>query len=222
MRKGLVLIWTLLIIALAPIILFVALMLGDSPASYGIPTIIILVVSYGIAMLGYTLIDKFIPAKQLENAESCNIVEQKQMVGKGIPKRALANFIDSGILIIFFLFADKLLFSIIHNNLFFLNTFLIQLVVSSCGYFGYYFIFEKLYQATPGKMIVGLQVVMIDEIELTRAAVFYRSIFKMIDVQLCYVLSIVSILLSDRKQSFGDQIAHTLVVDKKDSVIPPV
>lgn len=79
--------------------------------------------------------------------------------------------------------------------------------------FGYYIYLEGNYGQTVGKMALGIVVITDggDPIEYRSAAI--RTILRIIDVlPFLYLLGIIVVVLTDRKQRIGDVVANTVVV----------
>jgi uncharacterized RDD family membrane protein YckC len=82
---------------------------------------------------------------------------------------------------------------------------------------GYFIGFEGVMGATPGKMAVGLKVIKTDgsSYDITAAAI--RNIMRIVDgfpYLIPYLLGMILIATSERKQRLGDRVAHTMVVKR--------
>jgi uncharacterized RDD family membrane protein YckC len=77
----------------------------------------------------------------------------------------------------------------------------------------YYILFEGKFGATPGKMLVGLKVVQSDGGPCDYQAATMRTALRIIDfLPVTYLVAVVSVWLSPRKQRIGDRLAGTMVV----------
>jgi uncharacterized RDD family membrane protein YckC len=76
----------------------------------------------------------------------------------------------------------------------------------------YYVIFEAATAATPGKMLMGLTVVKVNGEPYTVGAVLLRNILRLIDGLFFYVVAIVCMAVTAKRQRLGDLAAGTLVV----------
>lgn len=86
---------------------------------------------------------------------------------------------------------------------------LVVLLVS----WSYFIVFEALFGQTPGKRLFGVVVVGdLDGAPCGWLASFLRNFFRVIDGIGGYVLGLVAMLLSDRRQRIGDRAARTVVV----------
>lgn len=82
----------------------------------------------------------------------------------------------------------------------------------------YFAIFEWLYGATPGKLILGMRVVMDDGKPCTFVAAILRAILRLVD-GFFFGLPALSSMKEPLLQRIGDKSAKTIVVDAKDSFI---
>jgi len=79
--------------------------------------------------------------------------------------------------------------------------------------FGYFLLFEGLFSATLGKMVMGLKVVDVDGSRVTWAAVLIRNILRIVDgLPVFYLVGLIAVAVNDKKQRIGDLAAKTLVV----------
>jgi uncharacterized RDD family membrane protein YckC len=83
----------------------------------------------------------------------------------------------------------------------------------------YFILFEWLFGASPGKLILGMRVVREDGSPCTLSAAIVRGFLRYIDGILFGVVAYASMRNSALQQRLGDKAAHTIVVDRKDSVI---
>lgn len=79
----------------------------------------------------------------------------------------------------------------------------------------YYVIPEGLWGQTPGKAVFGVIVVGTDGSSIGLPKAFARNILRIIDGIGNYVVGLVAILLTRRKQRVGDLAAGTVVVKKR-------
>jgi uncharacterized RDD family membrane protein YckC len=79
----------------------------------------------------------------------------------------------------------------------------------------YFTIFESLFRASPGKMIVKVKVLNEDLSEVDFLGAFTRNVVRFLDMALLYIPSVVMIPLTKKKQRIGDYIARTVVVKLK-------
>lgn len=85
-------------------------------------------------------------------------------------------------------------------------------------YFGYFFVWEALFSATPGKMWYGLSVRHLDGSKCSVTAAFLRTITRLVEVNpimLGCLPAVISIHYTKRKQRIGDLLAGTVVVDRR-------
>jgi uncharacterized RDD family membrane protein YckC len=77
----------------------------------------------------------------------------------------------------------------------------------------YYTLFEALVGATPGKMLMGLKVVMLDGRRCTITAALIRNLLRYVDAMPFgwYFVGAVLILATPRRQRLGDLAAGTVV-----------
>jgi len=92
--------------------------------------------------------------------------------------------------------------------------FLIGFVVSTL----YFTIFEWLHGATPGKLILGMRVVMEDGKPCTFGAAIIRALLRLVD-GFFFGLPALSSMKEPLQQRIGDKSAKTIVIDAKDSFI---
>jgi len=81
----------------------------------------------------------------------------------------------------------------------------------------YYFLFEWLYGATPGKLILGMRVVKEDGSPCDARAAIVRALFRYID-GIFFALPAYSSMKAPLNQRLGDKSAKTIVVDQKQLV----
>ena len=94
----------------------------------------------------------------------------------------------------------------------------IVLSFSLGGYFAYFFAFEWLVGATPGKLFTGLRVLKIDGSRCDAKAAFLRTITRFIEFNPILLGGIPAALIalrSELRQRWGDKLACTVVVQNK-------
>jgi len=79
----------------------------------------------------------------------------------------------------------------------------------------YFTFFEAHTGQTFGKMIVGIKVIHEDGSNLNYSSSFVRNFLRVIDGLIFYMIGIVFIIRSNKKQRLGDKIAKTVVVKTK-------
>lgn len=81
--------------------------------------------------------------------------------------------------------------------------------------FGYYILMEGYLGQTVGKMLVGIKVVREDTggVPGLKAAAI-RTVLRLVDGILSYLVAFITVLASQKNQRLGDMAAHTLVVRK--------
>ena len=81
--------------------------------------------------------------------------------------------------------------------------------------FGYYIFMEGYLGQTLGKMLLGIKVVREDTggVPGLRAAAI-RTVLRIVDGFLSYLVAFIAVLASQKNQRLGDMAAHTLVVRK--------
>jgi len=78
---------------------------------------------------------------------------------------------------------------------------------------GYYVVLEALLQRTIGKMLTGLRVVSLDGDHLSLGQVLMRNVLRIVDgLPFLYLVGIITIAVSDKRQRIGDIAARTNVV----------
>lgn len=80
---------------------------------------------------------------------------------------------------------------------------------------GYYILMEGYLGQTLGKMLFGIKVVREDTGEVPGlGAAAIRTLLRVVDGLLSYLVAFVTVLISGKRQRLGDMAAHTLVVRK--------
>ena len=81
--------------------------------------------------------------------------------------------------------------------------------------FAYYTLLEGYLGQTIGKMLLGIKVVRDDSGDVPGlGAAAIRTVLRIIDGILFYLIAFITVLASQRNKRFGDMAAHTLVVRK--------
>ena len=89
------------------------------------------------------------------------------------------------------------------------GSFGILMFVIGLAYFTY---FEGTTGQTVGKRVMNIKVVREDKKPMTYMDAFIRTLLRIIDGQLIYILGLIIILISEKGQRLGDMAAKTLVV----------
>ena len=80
----------------------------------------------------------------------------------------------------------------------------------------YFVLMEGSLGQTFGKMVTGIRVVREDGFTPPGlGAAFMRTVLRIVDGMLGYLVALIAVLLSDKRQRLGDIAAHTLVVRKQ-------
>ena len=78
---------------------------------------------------------------------------------------------------------------------------------------GYFVILEGLIATTPGKLLMGLKVVKLNDEPYDWRSVLLRNIIRIIDgAPILYVVGLISIAVTEKNQRLGDLAAGTVVV----------
>lgn len=96
-----------------------------------------------------------------------------------------------------------------------LNGYLVGLALSTV----YFCVFEWLYGATPGKLILRMRVVREDGDRPRLWQTLVRGMFRYVDGLFFGLPAGVAMSRDERRQRFGDRYAHTIVVDRGNPVI---
>jgi len=91
--------------------------------------------------------------------------------------------------------------------------------VASATYLSYFLIFEATWSRTPGKYLQGLVVRNADGTRCSFGAVLIRTLLRVLEVNPILLGALPAglfVLLSSRKQRFGDILANTLVISSRD------
>jgi uncharacterized RDD family membrane protein YckC len=99
---------------------------------------------------------------------------------------------------------------------------ILWIVTSFIVFWGYFFIFEGLWQGrTPGKRTQRLRVVRTDGHPMSGAQMFVRNLLRIVDfLPAYYAAGAVSIVLTRRSQRIGDLAAGTLVIRERKPTVP--
>lgn len=79
-------------------------------------------------------------------------------------------------------------------------------------YFLYFFVFEAVWGWTPGKLALGLRVAGQGGGPCGFRAALARNIVRVLDMQLCCLVGLLSMCFSTGRQRLGDRVAGTMVV----------
>ncbi len=85
-------------------------------------------------------------------------------------------------------------------------------LTASAGWFPYSFLLEGFAGQTLGKKAMGIVVVKTDGSPCTYLASFERNLLRVIDGMGYYLIGLMVMLLSKRRQRIGDHVAETVVV----------
>jgi uncharacterized RDD family membrane protein YckC len=98
----------------------------------------------------------------------------------------------------------------------------IWVVTSFCAFWGYFFVFEGLWQGqTPGKRAQRLRAVRTDGHPMSGAQMFVRNLVRIVDfLPTYYGVGAISVVLTRRSQRLGDLAAGTLVIRERRPVLP--
>jgi uncharacterized RDD family membrane protein YckC len=78
----------------------------------------------------------------------------------------------------------------------------------------YFFWFEWKFGATIGKRVLRLSVVMEDGKPITQKAAATRTLMRIIDGQILYLVAAITVWASPQHQRLGDMLAKTVVIYK--------
>lgn len=95
------------------------------------------------------------------------------------------------------------------------HAYILKGIVAAAVLFAYYLIPEGLSGRTLGKLCAGIVVVQMDGTRITWRQAIVRTVFRLIDVNpflLGALPGVLSIVLSQHRQRFGDRVAGTVVV----------
>ncbi|MDF9407882.1 RDD family protein [Pelotomaculum isophthalicicum JI] len=130
--------------------------------------------------------------------------------GAGVGKRAVATIVDCVIFFFISYFLAAMSGSATSGGFELTGgPFFLMCVIG----FVYYLIFEGTKGATPGKMLVGLKVVKTDGSRCDFGAAAIRTVLRLVDGFLFYLIGAIVVWSSKTKQRLGDRVANTLVVE---------
>jgi uncharacterized RDD family membrane protein YckC len=89
---------------------------------------------------------------------------------------------------------------------------LVQAVVFLSLYLAYFMLMETLWGATLGKMAVGIKVVQLDGLPVSWQQAGTRTLWRVVDGLVFYLVGAICILSAPSQQRFGDRMAHTMVI----------
>lgn len=131
--------------------------------------------------------------------------------GAGVGIRGAATLIDGAVITLgFFMYAG--LFGLVSTQRGRLSGFPAGLYLVLVAL--YFFWFEWKFGATIGKRVLGLSVVMEDGTPVTRNAAAVRTLMRVVDGQLIYLVAAIAVLASPGRQRLGDMLAKTFVISK--------
>jgi uncharacterized RDD family membrane protein YckC len=79
----------------------------------------------------------------------------------------------------------------------------------------YYILMEGYLDQTLGKLLLGIKVVREDNGEVPElGTATIRTVLRIVDGPVSYLVAFVTVLISGKNQRFGDMASHTLVVRK--------
>lgn len=135
--------------------------------------------------------------------------QEVRSVGAGVGARAVATIIDCVILMIISYILAAMSGST-NSGGFELTggPFFLMCLIG----LAYYMFFEGTRGATPGKMVVGLKVVKADGSKCDLGAAAIRTVLRLVDGFLFYLVAAIIVWTSPAKQRLGDRVANTLVV----------
>ena len=86
--------------------------------------------------------------------------------------------------------------------------------------FLYFLLFETFTQQTIGKMIMGYKIVHVNGKELSFSDHLLRSVFRLFEISSTLgILAIIVVILSDKKQRFGDIASNTVMIKTRGTSI---
>ncbi len=80
--------------------------------------------------------------------------------------------------------------------------------------FAYFWLFEGLLGATPGKLLLGIRVKRVDGGSCGLVEALVRNLLRVVDALLFYLVAAVLVWSNDKRQRLGDMAAKTVVVRK--------
>lgn len=131
--------------------------------------------------------------------------------GAGVGVRAIALIIDTVVIgVAYFLYSG--LFGLVSGRLGRMTgvPMALFMLLVAC----YFFWFEWKFGATIGKRVLNLSVVMEDGSSVTRDAALVRTLMRVIDGQILYLVAAIAVCASPTHQRLGDMLAKTVVISK--------
>ena len=131
--------------------------------------------------------------------------------GAGVGVRAIALIIDTVVIgVAYFLYSG--LFGLVSGRLGRMTgvPMALFMLLVAC----YFFWFEWKFGATIGKRVLNLSVVMEDGSSVTRDAALVRTLMRVIDGQILYLVAAIAVWASPKHQRLGDMLAKTVVISK--------
>ncbi len=134
-----------------------------------------------------------------------------RLSGAGVGIRAVALLIDSIVIVVgYFIYAG--LFVLVSGKFGRMPGIPMALFILFGAF--YFFWFEWKFGATIGKRALNLSVVMEDGTPLTRDAALVRTLMRIVDGQILYLVSAIAVWASPQHQRLGDMLAKTIVISK--------
>jgi uncharacterized RDD family membrane protein YckC len=123
-------------------------------------------------------------------------------------RRMLAFLIDSALCLLIMYFLLQL--TAINDAFIFMASFLLAIFI-----FWIYFIpLEAVYGQTLGKKLLGIKIIKVNGERIGWSASFLRNVLRIVDIlPFFYIVGLISILLTGKKQRIGDLAAQTIVVN---------
>jgi len=139
---------------------------------------------------------------------------ERKMEYQGVPIRALAYLIDNAILFALFALFHFLVFGTWLRHIPNVATIATDPICLSllAVYFIYFIVLEGTVGATVGKLICKIRVKEINGNACGIYGASVRNILRTIDGLVFYLVGIILIAISDKKQRLGDKIAKTVVL----------
>lgn len=134
-----------------------------------------------------------------------------KLSGAGVGIRAVALLIDSVVIGVgYFIYAG--LFGLVSGKLGRMPGIPMALFILLGAF--YFFWFEWKFGATIGKRALNLSIVMEDGTPLTRDAALVRTLMRVVDGQILYLVAAIAVWASPKHQRLGDMLAKTIVISK--------
>lgn len=129
---------------------------------------------------------------------------------QGVMKRIIAGIVDFILSFLFFGFFVGLISGQTTKNGFELSG--LPAFIAILLMVLYFVIMEGIWGATVGKFLLKIKVVKVDGSPCDIQASLIRNVLRVVDGLFIYLVGIILIVKSDKKQRFGDMIAKTVVV----------